>query len=83
MRIVVLGGAGIVGRVIALDLAEDDLELVIADRDLAGAQRTASDLGKKAVAVEVDVTDTGPPWSISCEAPGRASTAPSTTSTWT
>lgn len=57
MRIVVLGGAGIVGRVIALDLARDDLELVIADRDLAGAERTVGQLGKNARAAQVDVTD--------------------------
>ena len=57
MRIVVLGGAGIVGRVIALDLAGDDFGLRIADRDLAGAQRTAELLGTGAEAVGVDVTD--------------------------
>jgi saccharopine dehydrogenase-like NADP-dependent oxidoreductase len=57
MQIVVLGGAGIIGRVIALDLARDDLDLVIADRDLAGAERTAQQAGKRARAVQVDVTD--------------------------
>jgi saccharopine dehydrogenase-like NADP-dependent oxidoreductase len=57
MRIVVLGGAGIIGRVIALDLARDDLDLLIADRDLAGAERTAQQVGKRARAVRVDVTD--------------------------
>lgn len=59
MRIVVLGGAGIIGRVIALDLARDDLDLLIADRDLAGAERTAQQVGKRARAVQVDVTDVG------------------------
>jgi len=57
MQIVVLGGAGIIGRVIALDLAQDDLDLVIADRDLAGAERTAQQVGKRARAAQVDVTD--------------------------
>jgi len=57
MRIVLLGGAGIIGRVIALDLARDDLDLVVADRDLAGAERTARQAGKRARAVQVDVTD--------------------------
>jgi saccharopine dehydrogenase (NAD+, L-lysine-forming) len=57
MRIVVLGGAGIIGRVIALDLAQDDLDLVVADRDLAGAERTVKQVGRHAQAAQVDVTD--------------------------
>lgn len=57
MRIAVLGGAGIIGRVIALDLARDDIDLIIADRDLAGAERTAQHVGRGARAVAVDVTD--------------------------
>src|SRR3989337_2243395 len=57
MQIVVLGGAGIIGRVIALDLARDDIEIVIGDRDLAGAERTAQQVGKRARAVQIDVTD--------------------------
>jgi saccharopine dehydrogenase-like NADP-dependent oxidoreductase len=57
MRIVILGGAGIIGRVIALDLARDDLDLTIADRDLVGAERTAQQVGRRARAVQVDVTD--------------------------
>ena len=57
MRIVILGGAGIIGRVIALDLARDDLDLIIADRDLAGAERTAQQVGKRALAAQVDVAD--------------------------
>ena len=57
MRIVILGGAGIVGRVIAQDLARDDIDLKIADRDLAGAQATAQRSGKRAEALAVDVTD--------------------------
>ncbi len=38
-RIVVLGGAGIIGSAIAQDLAEDVAEVVIADLDLAEAAR--------------------------------------------
>ncbi len=60
MRIVVLGGAGIIGRAIARDLGEDRevKEIVIADLDLDGAQKTAAALGRPGVAaVKVDVTD--------------------------
>ena len=38
MRIVVLGGAGIIGKVIARDLLQDVDEVVIADLDLQAAQ---------------------------------------------
>jgi len=60
VRIVVLGGAGIIGRVIVRDLAEDRevKEIVIADLDLEGAQKLASGLGRSGVtAVRADVTD--------------------------
>jgi lysine 6-dehydrogenase len=60
MRIVVLGGAGIIGRTIARDLAEDrDVsEIVIADLDLDGARKIAAGLGRPGVtAVRSDVTD--------------------------
>src|SRR3989337_4248307 len=57
MQIVVLGGAGIIGRVIALDFARDDLDIVIADRALAGAERTAQQVGKRTRAVQLEVTD--------------------------
>ncbi|HEX9427601.1 MAG TPA: saccharopine dehydrogenase NADP-binding domain-containing protein [Candidatus Polarisedimenticolia bacterium] len=60
MRIVVLGGAGIIGRAIARDLADDRevKEIVIADLDLEGAQKTASALGRAGVtAVKADVSD--------------------------
>ena len=44
MRIVVLGGAGIIGRAIARDLGDDRevQEIVLADLDLDGAQKTAA-----------------------------------------
>ncbi|MEK7283349.1 MAG: saccharopine dehydrogenase NADP-binding domain-containing protein [Acidobacteriota bacterium] len=60
MRIVVLGGAGIIGRTIARDLADDRevQEIVIADLDLDGARKLADGLGRPGVtAVKADVTD--------------------------
>src|SRR2546422_2506873 len=62
VRIVVLGGAGIIGRAIARDLA-DDLEveeIVLADLDVDGARKVAVGLGRPGVvAVKADVTDHG------------------------
>jgi len=60
VRIVVLGGAGIIGRAIGRDLASDRAvrELVIADLDLDGAQKAAASFGRPGVtAVRIDVTD--------------------------
>jgi len=60
MRIVVLGGAGIIGRAIGRDLASDRnvKELVLADLDLEGAQKAAASFGRPGVsAVKIDVTD--------------------------
>jgi len=60
VRIVVLGGAGIIGRTIARDLADDRevREIVIADLDLDGARKLADGLGRPGVtAVKADVTD--------------------------
>jgi len=57
MRIVILGGAGTIGRVIALDLVQDVPEVVIADRDLEAASTMARRVGKGAIAAGVDVTD--------------------------
>jgi len=60
MRIVVLGGAGIIGRVIARDLVEGEQvsQVTVADLDLEGAQRAVAQLGSpKAEAVYCDVTD--------------------------
>src|SRR2546428_11725001 len=62
VRIVVLGGAGIIGRAIARDLADDRevKEIVIADLDLDGARRVAEGLKRPgATAVKADVTDHG------------------------
>jgi len=58
-RIVVLGGAGIIGRAIAQDLAEDVDEVVIADLDLAAAEEVTHQLGRGCVAERVDVTQPG------------------------
>ena len=60
MRIVVLGGAGIIGRAIGRDLASDRAvkELVLADLDLEGAQKAAASCGRPGVnAVKADVSD--------------------------
>jgi saccharopine dehydrogenase (NAD+, L-lysine-forming) len=60
VRIVVLGGAGIIGRAIVRDLADDrDVkEIVVADLDLEGAQKLAAGIGRPGVtAVRADVTD--------------------------
>lgn len=58
-RIVVLGGAGIIGQAIAQDLAEDVAEVVIADLNLAAAEEVAHQLGRGCVAERVDVTQPG------------------------
>jgi saccharopine dehydrogenase (NAD+, L-lysine-forming) len=60
VRIVVLGGAGIIGRAIVRDLADDRevKEIVVADLDLEGARKLAAGLGRPGVtAVKADVTD--------------------------
>src|SRR2546422_784863 len=58
--IVVLGGAGIIGRSIVRDLADDREigEIVVADLDLDGARKVAGTLSRPGVtAVRADVTD--------------------------
>src|SRR5882672_11522563 len=60
VRVVVLGGAGIIGRSIVRDLADDRevKEIVVADLDLDGARKVAETLGRPGVtAVRADVTD--------------------------
>src|SRR2546428_6238617 len=60
VRIVVLGGAGIIGRAIARDLADDRevKEIVLADLDLEGARKVAEGLDRRGVvAVKAGVTD--------------------------
>ena len=60
MRIVVLGGAGIIGRSIVQDLADDAgvKEIVIADLDQPGAQALADRMKRPGItAVRADVND--------------------------
>jgi saccharopine dehydrogenase-like NADP-dependent oxidoreductase len=57
MKIVVLGGGGTIGRVIALALVQDAAEVVLADLDLGAAQKVAAEVGGSSRAVQVDVTD--------------------------
>jgi saccharopine dehydrogenase-like NADP-dependent oxidoreductase len=55
VRIVILGGAGIIGKVIARDLLQDVDQVVIADRDLPAAEKVAAALGG-GIPAPVDVT---------------------------
>lgn len=60
MRIVVLGGAGIIGRAIVKDLADDPevKEIVIADLDVEGARKVADSHTRPGMtAVRADVGD--------------------------
>jgi saccharopine dehydrogenase-like NADP-dependent oxidoreductase len=61
-KIILLGGAGIIGKVIARDLAlsDDVAEVVIADLNEAGAQATADQAApdnRRFKAAQIDVTD--------------------------
>lgn len=64
-KVAIVTGAGSqrgFGRGIALALAREGCHIVVADRDLNGAQLTAAavtELGRDALAVQVDVTDRG------------------------
>lgn len=55
----VTGAAGGLGAAVAAALAEAGAHVVLGDTDLAGATRTAADIGAHAVAVELDVRDPG------------------------
>src|SRR5580765_1754317 len=60
VRIVGLGGAGIIGKAIGRDLASDRAvkDLVIADLDAEGAQKAAASFGRPGVtAAGIDATD--------------------------
>jgi nucleoside-diphosphate-sugar epimerase len=46
-RIVVLGGAGIIGRAIAQDLARDVAEVIVTDLDQVGAQVVTEAVGRR------------------------------------
>ncbi len=55
--VIVTGGAGGIGSMICRGLSQDGREVVVADFDGEGAKRLAKDLGKEALAVQVDVGD--------------------------
>ena len=58
MCVLVLGGAGTVGRLIVRELARDGVETLVADLDEAGAARVARDFGGGvATSARVDVRD--------------------------
>lgn len=62
MKIALLGGAGIIGRVIARDLAlgDDEAEIIVADLNEAGAQTTLDSVAAgdaRFTAAGIDVTD--------------------------
>lgn len=57
MRIVVLGGAGTVGRLIVHELARGGADVLVADLDGQGADRVAREFGNGAESAQVDVTD--------------------------
>jgi len=54
---IVTGGAGGIGSSSARRLAGEGAAVVVADRDLAGAQAVAASIGDAAMAVEFDATD--------------------------
>ncbi|BBZ32171.1 SDR family NAD(P)-dependent oxidoreductase [Mycolicibacterium confluentis] len=56
-RAVVIGAASGLGAAIATTLAEDDFEVVLADRNLDGAEANAIKLGGPHTAATVEVTD--------------------------
>lgn len=53
----VTGGAGDIGRAVALRLVQADRHVLIADIDTAAAESVAADLGPKAAAVHLDLAD--------------------------
>jgi NAD(P)-dependent dehydrogenase (short-subunit alcohol dehydrogenase family) len=54
---IVTGAAGDIGRAIAQRLGQDHDLVVLADRDIAAAERAATNLGTGFVAMALDVTD--------------------------
>lgn len=55
----VTGAAGGLGAAVAAAFAEAGAHVVLGDTDLAGATRTAAEIGEDASAVELDVRDSG------------------------
>lgn len=61
-RVLAIAGAGTIGTRVCVRLGEEGASVVVADRDLAAAQRVAGAIasaGGTAVALPVDVTDEG------------------------
>ena len=54
---VVTGGSGGIGAVVCSRLIQSGFEVVVADTDISAAQNVAANLGPKASAFHVDVTD--------------------------
>jgi lysine 6-dehydrogenase len=57
LRIVVVGGAGAMGRITVRDLAETasrKIDIVVADRDRAAARRLAADMPRRVMVMEAD-----------------------------
>src|SRR4051812_32734606 len=58
--VVVTGGAGGIGRALALGMAREGARgVVVADLDRAGAERVAGEIGERARGVGCDVSDSG------------------------
>jgi len=55
--VIVTGGAHGIGKAYCLGFAKAGARVVIADIDKAGAEAVASDIGVKALAIQVDVSD--------------------------
>ncbi len=53
----VTGGGSGIGRALAHRLASEGARLVIGDRNMAGAEQTAVDIGQGAIAVQLDVAE--------------------------
>ena len=60
VRIAVVGGGGAMGRITVRDLAEtsgSEVDIVVADRDVAAARRATAGLGRRVRVAEVDATN--------------------------
>ncbi|NNH70769.1 SDR family oxidoreductase [Nocardia uniformis] len=55
--VLITGGAGDIGRAVARRITESGVGVVVADVDAAAAKRVAGELGPKATAAHLDLTD--------------------------